>query len=62
MVLSARTSFKKQPGLLEINASHVVWTQDGKSVPLINVPKASTACTLTVLVHAPPLAEAGNKQ
>ncbi|KZV74443.1 hypothetical protein PENSPDRAFT_732338 [Peniophora sp. CONT] len=43
MVLSARTSFKKQPGLLEINASHIVWTQDGKNTPSIHVPKANTA-------------------
>ena len=55
MVLSARTSFKKLPGLLEINASHIVWTQDGKNAPSINVPKANTACMLPVLFRAPPL-------
>ncbi|VDC06943.1 unnamed protein product [Peniophora sp. CBMAI 1063] len=43
MNLTARTSFKKQPGLLKIDASHIIWTQDGKSTPSVSHPKANTA-------------------
>ncbi|KAI0268770.1 hypothetical protein BC834DRAFT_867143 [Gloeopeniophorella convolvens] len=36
-VCTARASYKKLPGLLELNATHLQWTQDGKGAPAVRV-------------------------
>ncbi|KAG2096932.1 hypothetical protein BD769DRAFT_1677876 [Suillus cothurnatus] len=35
---SAKASYKKQPGTLELTDSHLTWTQEGKKVPAVRVP------------------------
>ncbi|KAG2354888.1 hypothetical protein BDR07DRAFT_1428008, partial [Suillus spraguei] len=34
---SAKASYKKQPGTLELTDSHLTWTQDGKKAPAVRV-------------------------
>ncbi|KAG0701322.1 hypothetical protein DFH29DRAFT_927275 [Suillus ampliporus] len=38
MPTTAKASYKKQPGTLELNDSHLTWTQDGKKAPAVRVP------------------------
>ncbi|TFY71942.1 hypothetical protein EVG20_g1057 [Dentipellis fragilis] len=40
---SARASFKKLPGLLELTDTHLQWTQDGKKAPSVRVAHADAA-------------------
>ncbi|KAG2037463.1 hypothetical protein BDR03DRAFT_863793 [Suillus americanus] len=35
---SAKASYKKQPGTLELTDSHLTWTQEGKKAPAVRVP------------------------
>ncbi|OCH95142.1 hypothetical protein OBBRIDRAFT_823077 [Obba rivulosa] len=37
-VCTAKTSYKKLPGLLELTSTHLQWTQDGKKASLVKVP------------------------
>ncbi|KAG2153773.1 uncharacterized protein EDB93DRAFT_1134706 [Suillus bovinus] len=41
---SAKASYKKQPGTLELTDSHLTWTQEGKKAPAVRVqhPEASS--------------------
>ncbi|EIW82730.1 hypothetical protein CONPUDRAFT_163808 [Coniophora puteana RWD-64-598 SS2] len=41
MPCSAKASYKKLPGTLELNGTHIQWTQDGKKAPAVRVPHAS---------------------
>ncbi|KIJ68000.1 hypothetical protein HYDPIDRAFT_107564 [Hydnomerulius pinastri MD-312] len=38
IVCSAKASYKKQQGILELNDTHLQWTQDGKKAPSVRVP------------------------
>ncbi|KAJ7079158.1 hypothetical protein B0H15DRAFT_524345 [Mycena belliarum] len=40
---TAKASYKKLPGVLELNASHLTWTQDSKSAPSVRVPHSQVA-------------------
>ncbi|THH12104.1 hypothetical protein EW146_g7816 [Bondarzewia mesenterica] len=40
---SAKASYKKIPGLLQLTDTHLQWTQDGKSAPSVRVPHADAA-------------------
>ncbi|TFK44377.1 hypothetical protein BDQ12DRAFT_620409 [Crucibulum laeve] len=42
-VCSAKASCKKLPGLLELNDTHLQWTQDGKKAPSIRVAHAEAS-------------------
>jgi hypothetical protein len=51
-VCTARASYKKIPGLLELNSSHLQWTQDGKDgkkAPVVRVAHVEVSCTSTPL-------------
>lgn len=41
---SAKASYKKLPGLLQLTASHLQWTQDGKKAPSVRVAHVDAAC------------------
>lgn len=45
--LTAKASYKKLPGTLELTSSHLQWTQDGKKAPSIRVPHAEAACEVS---------------
>ncbi|KAI0768370.1 hypothetical protein BC629DRAFT_1535963 [Irpex lacteus] len=36
--LTAKASYKKLPGLLELTTTHLQWTQDGKKAPSVRIP------------------------
>ncbi|KAK7692567.1 hypothetical protein QCA50_004197 [Cerrena zonata] len=38
--ITAKASYKKLPGLLELTSTHLQWTQDGKKAPSVHVPHA----------------------
>ncbi|KAF5370570.1 hypothetical protein D9758_001928 [Tetrapyrgos nigripes] len=40
---TAKASYKKIPGILELNDSHLQWTQDGKKAPSVRVPHSEAA-------------------
>ncbi|ETW80595.1 hypothetical protein HETIRDRAFT_61689 [Heterobasidion irregulare TC 32-1] len=40
---SAKASYKKLPGLLQLTASHLQWTQDGKKAPSVRVAHVDAA-------------------
>ncbi|GBE80685.1 hypothetical protein SCP_0304040 [Sparassis crispa] len=40
---TAKASYKKLPGLLELTHTHLLWTQDGKKVPSVRVSYAEAA-------------------
>ncbi|KAK7053447.1 RNA polymerase II transcription factor B subunit 1 [Paramarasmius palmivorus] len=40
LVCTAKVFYKKLPGVLELTDTHVKWTQDGKTIPLINFPRS----------------------
>lgn len=42
--LSAKTSYKKLPGLLVLTDTHLLWTQDGKKKSAVEVPHAEAVC------------------
>jgi transcription initiation factor TFIIH subunit 1 len=42
MVLSAKTSYKKQSGLLELTDTHLRWTQDGKNAASVRIALVDT--------------------
>ncbi|EMD37872.1 hypothetical protein CERSUDRAFT_105750 [Gelatoporia subvermispora B] len=42
-VCTAKTSYKKLPGLLELTSTHLQWTQDGKKAPSVKVPHSEAA-------------------
>lgn len=54
-VCAARVSYKKIPGLLELNSSHLQWTQDGKKAPVVSVAHAEVSCAFTPLNTPPTL-------
>ncbi|KAI0082063.1 hypothetical protein K474DRAFT_1655997 [Panus rudis PR-1116 ss-1] len=43
IVCTARASYKKLPGLLELTSTHLQWTHDGKKVPSVKVPLSEAA-------------------
>lgn len=48
LVCTARASYKKMPGSLELTESHLQWTQDGKKAPSVRVPYSEAACQYTI--------------
>ena len=42
--LTAKASYKKLPGLLELTVTYLQWTQDGKKAPAVKIPHADAAC------------------
>jgi hypothetical protein len=51
-VCTARASYKKIPGLLELNSTNLQWTQDGKDgkkAPVVRVAHAEVSCASTPL-------------
>ncbi|KII92831.1 hypothetical protein PLICRDRAFT_89359 [Plicaturopsis crispa FD-325 SS-3] len=42
-VCTAKASYKKLPGLLELTDSHLQWTQDGKRAPSVRVARSDAA-------------------
>ena len=44
IVCTAKASYKKLPGTLELTDSHLQWTQDGKKAPLVRVPYQDASC------------------
>lgn len=47
--VSARASYKKIPGLLELTSIHLQWTQDGKKAPVVRVANTEVSCASTTL-------------
>ncbi|RDB25362.1 RNA polymerase II transcription factor B subunit 1 [Hypsizygus marmoreus] len=43
LVCTAKASYKKQPGSLELTETHLQWTQDGKKAPSVRVPYTDAA-------------------
>lgn len=43
-VCTARASYKKIPGLLELTSTHLQWTQDGKKAPVVRVAHTEVSC------------------
>lgn len=43
-VCTAKASYKKTPGSLELTDTHLQWTQDGKKAPSIRVAYSDAAC------------------
>lgn len=43
-ICTAKATFKKLPGLLELNDTHLQWTQDGKKAPSIRVSLQDAIC------------------
>ena len=41
---TAKASYKKAPGLLELTETHLQWTQDGKKTPSVRVLNSEAAC------------------
>ena len=44
IVCTAKASYKKLPGTLELTDSHLQWTQDGKKAPSVRVPHQDASC------------------
>ncbi|CAL1706845.1 unnamed protein product [Somion occarium] len=42
-ICTAKASYKKLPGLLELTSTHLQWTQDGKKAPSVKVPLVEAA-------------------
>ena len=42
--LTAKASYKKIPGVLELTSTHLQWTQDGKKAPSVRVPLSEASC------------------
>lgn len=42
--LTAKASYKKLPGLLELTTTHLQWTQDGKKAPSVRIPHNEASC------------------
>ncbi|KAI0093026.1 hypothetical protein BDY19DRAFT_882431 [Irpex rosettiformis] len=42
--LTAKASYKKLPGLLELTSAHLQWTQDGKKAPSVRISHADASC------------------
>lgn len=49
---TAKVSYKKALGLLELTSTHLQWTQDGKKAPTVRVPHAEAACQSVRVLHA----------
>lgn len=43
-ICTAKASYKKAPGLLELTNTHLQWTQDGKKTPAVRVAHAEAFC------------------
>jgi len=43
-VCTAKASYKKIPGQLELTETHLQWFADGKKAPSVRVPYAEAAC------------------
>ncbi|KAI0694319.1 hypothetical protein BC835DRAFT_1274633 [Cytidiella melzeri] len=41
--LTAKASYKKLPGLLELTSTHLQWTQDGRRAPSVKIPYAEAS-------------------
>jgi transcription initiation factor TFIIH subunit 1 len=55
-VCTARASYKKIPGLLELKSTHLQWTQDGKDgkkSPVVRVAHAEVSCASTPFPNTP---------
>lgn len=50
-VCTAKASYKKLSGTLELTDSCLQWTQDGKKAPSVRVPYAEAACNVQSLVQ-----------
>lgn len=44
MALSAKASYKKLSGVVQLTDTHLQWTQDGKGAPSVRVPHSQAAC------------------
>src|SRR6266702_4521261 len=47
-VCTAKASYKKLPGLLELTSTHLQWTQDGKKAPAVRVAHSEVSCAFDV--------------
>jgi transcription initiation factor TFIIH subunit 1 len=47
-VCTAKASYKKLPGLLELTPTHLQWTQDGKKAPAVRVAHLEVACAFDI--------------
>ena len=47
-VCTAKASYKKIPGLLELTPTHLQWTQDGKKAPAVRVAHSEVSCAFDV--------------
>lgn len=47
----AKVSYKKVQGILELNNTHLQWTQNGQNVPSIRVPHRQAACRFLRYYH-----------
>ena len=45
---TAKASYKKIPGLLELTSTHLQWTQDGKKAPAVRVAHLEVACVFDI--------------
>lgn len=50
-VCTAKATYKKLSGTLELISSHLQWTQDGKPSPSLRVPNVDADCTLMLLLR-----------
>lgn len=46
---TAKASYKKLSGLLELTPSHLQWTQDGKKAPAVKIPLSDAACMFALM-------------
>lgn len=49
LVCTAKASYKKTLGILELTDSHLQWTQDGKKAPSVRVAYSDAACESTTI-------------
>ena len=47
-VCTAKASYKKIPGFLELTPTHLQWTQDGKKAPAVRVAHLEVACAFDI--------------
>ena len=48
---TAKASYKKNPGQLELTETHLQWFADGKKAPSVRVPYAEAACWLQIFAN-----------
>ncbi|KAL0579168.1 RNA polymerase II transcription factor B subunit 1 [Marasmius crinis-equi] len=52
-VCTAKASYKKLPGVLELTNTHLTWTQDGKNNPLLKLPRSEAKSLFSSKEGAP---------